>query len=214
MEHNEVLIRLNYKKEGAVVKVVTTDSQSWSLTKKYRWLFYFGFLLSLIMAFSSCVSHESNEAGINPADTVGLAAFKAQKQIDSMADAGQQLEGQEVPIEYNNDQLSPDESGAIKSINDENGHYASGNTSGGAVDDNFESGSMDGEQSSPTEQTRKKRISNASKGALIGAGSGAVIGAVVTKRNRGLGAVIGAAVGGGAGYGIGKHKDNKEARGE
>ncbi|QEC74188.1 glycine zipper 2TM domain-containing protein [Arachidicoccus ginsenosidivorans] len=46
----------------------------------------------------------------------------------------------------------------------------------------------------------------------MGAGSGAVIGAIVDKKNRGLGAVIGAAVGGGAGYGIGKHKDNKKAK--
>ena len=54
----------------------------------------------------------------------------------------------------------------------------------------------------------KKGWSNKAKGAAIGAGAGAVTGAVVSK-NKGTGAVIGGAVGAGAGYLIGRHKDKK-----
>ncbi len=43
------------------------------------------------------------------------------------------------------------------------------------------------------------------KDAAIGAGAGAVTGAIVSKHNRGSGAVIG----GGAGYLYGRHKDKK-----
>ena len=54
----------------------------------------------------------------------------------------------------------------------------------------------------------KKGWSNKAKGAAIGAGAGAITGAVVSK-NKGQGAVIGGAVGAGAGYLIGRHKDKK-----
>ncbi|HOA37192.1 MAG TPA: OmpA family protein [Flavihumibacter sp.] len=58
-----------------------------------------------------------------------------------------------------------------------------------------------------------KSMNNTQKGAVIGAGGGAAIGAVVGKAagNTGLGAIIGAVVGGGAGVLIGKKMD-KQAR--
>ena len=62
------------------------------------------------------------------------------------------------------------------------------------------------------EPEHKKGWSNAAKGAVIGGGTGAVVGAVVNKRNRVVGGVVGAAVGTGAGYLIGKHKDKKHRR--
>ncbi|WP_415922149.1 OmpA family protein [Tateyamaria sp. SN6-1] len=51
---------------------------------------------------------------------------------------------------------------------------------------------------------------NANQGALIGAGTGAVIGALISD-DRGRGAVIGAALGGAAGAGIGYSLDRQEA---
>lgn len=60
-------------------------------------------------------------------------------------------------------------------------------------------------------QTQKKGWSKAAKGAAIGAGSGAVLGAVVSKK-KGKGAIIGAAAGAGAGYLIGRNKDKKDGR--
>jgi hypothetical protein len=58
----------------------------------------------------------------------------------------------------------------------------------------------------------KKGWSKAAKGTVIGAASGAVIGAVVNKRNRAAGAVIGGVIGGGGGYVIGRTMDKKDGR--
>ena len=58
---------------------------------------------------------------------------------------------------------------------------------------------------------KKKGWSKAAKGAVIGAGSGAVVGAVVSK-NKGKGAIIGAVVGAAGGYVIGRSKDKKDGR--
>lgn len=55
----------------------------------------------------------------------------------------------------------------------------------------------------------RKGWSPQAKGAVIGAGTGAVAGAVIHKRNRVVGGAVGGVVGAGAGYAIGKHVDNK-----
>lgn len=57
-----------------------------------------------------------------------------------------------------------------------------------------------------------KGWSDAAKGTAIGAGSGAVLGAVIAKDDRGKGAVIGSVIGAGAGYIIGRHRDKKSGR--
>lgn len=55
--------------------------------------------------------------------------------------------------------------------------------------------------------TKTKTVSShKKKSALIGAGAGAVTGAVVSKK-RAKGAVIGGAIGAGAGYLYGRHRD-------
>jgi outer membrane lipoprotein SlyB len=60
-------------------------------------------------------------------------------------------------------------------------------------------------------QPAKKGWSKAAKGAVIGAGSGAAVGAIVSKK-KGKGAIIGGVVGAGAGYIIGRSKDKKDGR--
>lgn len=60
--------------------------------------------------------------------------------------------------------------------------------------------------------TRKKGWSKAAKGTVIGAGAGAVAGAIINKKDRGTGAVIGGILGAGAGYGIGRSMDKKDGR--
>ena len=54
--------------------------------------------------------------------------------------------------------------------------------------------------------------SRAGRNAAIGAGAGAVTGAVVSRNHKGKGAVIGAAVGASGGYAWGKHQDKKKGR--
>jgi len=70
-------------------------------------------------------------------------------------------------------------------------------------------------QSAPVTTTaapKKKGWSSAAKGTAIGAGSGAILGAIIDKNHRGRGAVIGGVAGGGAGYIIGRKKDKKTGR--
>ncbi len=62
------------------------------------------------------------------------------------------------------------------------------------------------------EQPRKKGWSAKAKGAVIGAGTGAIAGAVINGRNRGVGAVIGGVLGAGAGTGIGAIIDKRNGR--
>ncbi len=59
---------------------------------------------------------------------------------------------------------------------------------------------------------RKKGWSAKAKGAVIGAGTGAIAGAVINKRNRPVGALIGGVLGAGAGTGIGAIFDKRNGR--
>ena len=55
---------------------------------------------------------------------------------------------------------------------------------------------------------KKKKMGNVAKGAIIGAGVGAVTGAVVSKK-KGQGAIVGGVLGAGAGAGVGAVIDKK-----
>jgi len=66
---------------------------------------------------------------------------------------------------------------------------------------------------SRTTVVRKKGWSSAAKGTAIGAASGAILGAAVSKdHNRVKGAVIGGAAGAAGGYLYGRHRDKKNGR--
>lgn len=56
----------------------------------------------------------------------------------------------------------------------------------------------------------RKKWSHATKGAVIGGASGAVIGGVVSKRNRVAGVLVGGVLGAGGGYAIGRSIDKKQ----
>lgn len=79
------------------------------------------------------------------------------------------------------------------------------NSGGGNYADN-------GNSSSQGTTQKKKGWSKAAKGTAIGAVGGAALGAIVAKKNRGLGAVIGGVVGGATGYTIGRAGDRKDGR--
>ncbi len=61
-----------------------------------------------------------------------------------------------------------------------------------------------------TQTEKKKGWSSAAKGAAIGAGAGAIGGAIIAKK-KGLGAVVGGVVGAAGGYIIGKDMDKRKA---
>ncbi|MHA6696959.1 YMGG-like glycine zipper-containing protein [Chryseobacterium sp. A301] len=55
-------------------------------------------------------------------------------------------------------------------------------------------------------------ISKAAKGTIIGTVGGAAAGAIISKKNRGAGAVVGGIIGGATGYTIGRSQDRKDGR--
>ncbi|MDB5251475.1 MAG: hypothetical protein JWP27_644 [Flaviaesturariibacter sp.] len=67
-------------------------------------------------------------------------------------------------------------------------------------------------ESTNAAKARKRGISKAAKGAIIGGVAGAAGGAIINKKNRGVGAVIGGVLGAGAGYGIGRGMDKRDGR--
>lgn len=88
---------------------------------------------------------------------------------------------------------------------------------GGAEDNTGVAGTGEDEQGTgETGEKKKKGVNNTVKGAIIGAGAGAVGGAIINKKNPGKGAIIGGVVGAGAGAVTGvildKNKKKKEAR--
>jgi len=73
------------------------------------------------------------------------------------------------------------------------------------------SGSSTANSTTATTTTTKKKWSAKAKGAVIGAGVGAITGALVDK-NHGAGALIGGVAGAGLGYGTGAVIDNKKKK--
>ncbi len=61
---------------------------------------------------------------------------------------------------------------------------------------------------------KKRRISRTAEGAIIGAGVGAVSGAIINKSNRGKGAIIGGVIGAGVGAGTGAVLDKRAKKKE
>jgi hypothetical protein len=72
-------------------------------------------------------------------------------------------------------------------------------------------GDIAGTQPETAEAKKDEGWSKAAKGATIGAGSGAVVGAIISKK-KGKGAVIGGVIGAAGGYVLGRKQDKKEGR--
>jgi len=130
---------------------------------------------------------------VTPVDTAGLAAFKAAKQAryeDSLKNVGAERERTRKKASY--------------AATSSRASYAS---SGSKT-----SSSASGYGSSASYPVAKKKSHAARNGALIGAGAGAITGALVTKKNKGVGALIGGVAGGAAGFGVGKIIQNKKEK--
>lgn len=72
--------------------------------------------------------------------------------------------------------------------------------------------SMNSVSQYPAKTVAKKGWSRKAKGAVIGGGGGAIIGALLGKRNRLVGGALGGALGAGVGYVIGNELDRKHGR--
>lgn len=69
-----------------------------------------------------------------------------------------------------------------------------------------------GSTSQGTTTAKKKGMSEAAKGTIIGAVGGAALGAIVNKKSPGAGAAIGGVIGGATGYTLGRSQDRKSGR--
>ena len=74
-----------------------------------------------------------------------------------------------------------------------------------------EYGSASNETSEPASAPKKKGWSSAAKGAVIGAGAGAIAGSIIDKKH-GEGAIVGGLIGAGVGAGTGAIIDNNKKK--
>lgn len=148
-------------------------------------------VLAIAAVVVACNSHPgtgtANSKISSYADTVGLAQFQAWKVQHELADPN---------AYYNQGGGSISHTAARKT------------TTSRSANQTWSKASES--QNTAKAPLKKKGWSKAAKGAAIGGGSGAVLGAIISKNNRLAGAVIGGVLGAGAGYGIGRHMDNKD----
>jgi hypothetical protein len=152
-------------------------------------------VFSVAAMITACNNHGNTgkeNTDVVPADTAGLAAFKAkqaQDSIQALADSVRRADALAAAARKPKAHTSRTKSSSVSSTKNESMAYETNNAA-----------------------EQKKGWSKKAKGAVIGAGAGAAVGAVVNKKNRVAGGVIGGVVGGAAGYGIGRHEDKKDGR--
>jgi hypothetical protein len=100
-------------------------------------------------------------------------------------------------------------------IETSSGSGSTGNESSGGISTGSDNGTSapggDVATTQPEVKQKNEGWSKAAKGTAIGAGSGAVLGAIISK-NKGKGAVIGGVVGAAGGYVLGRMQDKKDGR--
>lgn len=131
-------------------------------------------------------------------------AFETKRKEDSVAQvrkaeserAAAQPKTVERTVVYRDRPVYVNSGGGTRASSNSGGTYAGTSNSG----------------TTTTTTTQKKGMSKAAKGAIIGTVGGAAAGAIISRKNPGLGAVIGGVVGGATGYGIGRAGDRKDGR--
>jgi hypothetical protein len=142
---------------------------------------------------SSTVKTTDTTPVVAKADTAGLAAFKAAKQAryeDSLKNVGAARE---------------------REISQTKTTYAATRPRTAYRSSGYKSSNAASGYASTAYPAAKKKSHAARNGALIGAGAGAITGALVSKK-KGVGALIGGVAGGAAGYGVGKIIQNKKEK--
>ncbi len=148
----------------------------------------------LICACNSKPSVDSNAGKVlTYADTAGLADFKKWKVQNELKD----------PAVYYTKGTEASTLPARKTAKSYSSVQKTSNTG---------NGSLNSISQYPAKATVKKGWSRKAKGAVIGGGGGAILGAVINKNNRLVGGAIGGALGAGIGYVIGNELDKKHGR--
>lgn len=137
---------------------------------------------SIAVLFAAC-KRGTSTTPVSTEDTVGFAAFK-QLKLQQEQEAAAALYAKSMAANITVAKKNSSTSGTMSSTSTNNAKV----------------------------ETRKKGMSKSAKYAIIGGTGGAVLGAVINKRNRVAGGVIGGVLGGGLGYGIGRKQDKKDGR--
>ncbi len=148
-------------------------------------------LLFIALAMSSCSNREKEEA----AKQAAIVAVKDSIRLDSFKRADAENKAKIVEAEKQKTVLAQqqaEEKRLMMLAEERSAANAPAVTS----------------RSTTTTSTTKKGWSSAAKGTAIGAGAGALGGALIDKK-KGRGAIIGGVVGAGTGYVIGRGKDKK-----
>jgi hypothetical protein len=149
-------------------------------------------------------------------DTTGLAKFQLWKAQNELADVNQSNQPvaaapqqAKTVVVYRD---APAKATAPKKTSSSNSSASSSNSNSNSGVSSSGSGVGTSTSAGEAKTTAKKGISKAAKGAIIGGVGGAIAGAVINKKNRGMGAVIGGVIGAGGGYAIGRGMDKKDGR--
>jgi len=150
----------------------------------------------LVVACNRSPQAASNS--LNYADTIGLADFQKWK-------AQNELKDPTVYYQQGNEMTSGQPARTIVK------YVPVKSSATRARRSSYSSGSMNSVAQYPA-KSLKKGWSRKAKGAVIGGGGGAILGAVINKNNRLLGGAVGGALGAGLGYVIGNELDRKHGR--
>ena len=149
----------------------------------------------LITACNSKPSTDANNGKVlTYVDTIGLADFQKWKTQNELKDP---------TVYYKQGTEVTSSQPARKSTRSVGSVQKTSGTDGG---------SLNSVSQYPAKTTAKKGWSRKAKGAVIGGGGGAILGAVINKNNRLVGGAIGGALGAGIGYVIGNELDKKHGR--
>jgi hypothetical protein len=154
-------------------------------------------IFTIAIIFTACKSKTNRDVNKNMVlvDTTGLSKSNA------LTDVGNHK--YVINDKAINDAAVTKPAGSSKQTNNTVENSGTGNNSTSA-----------GTNSSTTATLVKtdKGLSHAAKGTIVGAGTGAITGAILNKDHRGTGAIIGAVIGAGTGYVIGRSTDKKTGR--
>lgn len=149
----------------------------------------------LLAACNSKPSTDANSGKVlTYIDTAGLADFQKWKTLNELKD----------PAAYYNQGTEVSTNQPVRKTTRSYRSTQKTSNNGG--------GSLNSVSQYPAKTTAKKGWSRKAKGAVIGGGGGAILGAVINKNNRLVGGAIGGALGAGIGYVIGNELDKKHGR--
>ncbi|SDD36733.1 YMGG-like glycine zipper-containing protein [Niabella drilacis] len=167
----------------------------------------FAVIAIMILAVACRNTKKEDSTGAIPVqDTLGLAEYqkwKMENEVRNRLQQEQQMENTAAPAAAARSSASSSRSSS-RSSSSRGTTYRSG---GG--DGNYESGSSGTVAQAPAPQKRKG-MSHTAKGAIVGAASGAIIGAVANRKNRLGGGVVGGVIGAATGAGVGAIVDKKQ----